>query len=63
MPIGSKIIVLEASNDRTWNEFVYNSKYIININKFGVSGKKADVLKYLEFDKETLLMKIENLLK
>ena len=63
MPIGSKIIVLEASNDRTWNEFVYNSKYIININKFGVSGKKADVLKYLGFDKETLLMKIENLLK
>ena len=63
MPIGSKIIVLEASNDRTWNEFVYNSKYILNINKFGVSGKKADVLKYLEFDKETLLMKIENLLK
>ncbi len=63
MPIGSKVIVLEASNDRTWNEFVYNSKYIININKFGVSGKKADVLKYLEFDKETLLMKIENLLK
>lgn len=63
MPIGSKIIVLEASNDKTWNEFVYNSKYIININKFGVSGKKADVLKYLGFDKETLLMKIENLLK
>lgn len=63
MPIGSKIIVLEASNDRTWNEFVYNSKYILNINKFGVSGKKADVLKYLEFDKDTLLMKIENLLK
>ena len=63
MPIGSKVIVLEASNDRTWNEFVYNSKYIININKFGVSGKKADVLKYLEFDKGTLLMKIENLLK
>ena len=63
MPIGSKIIVLEASNDRTWNEFVYNSKYILNINRFGVSGKKADVLKYLGFDKETLLMKIENLLK
>ncbi len=63
MPIGSKIIVLEASNDKTWNEFVYNSKYILNINKFGVSGKKADVLKYLGFDKETLLMKIENLLK
>ncbi len=63
LPQGIKTIVLELSNDNSWCEYVYNSKYIININKFGKSGKKKDVIEYFEFDTKSLLEKVEKLLK
>lgn len=63
LPLGSKVIVIEVSNDKSWNEFVYNKRYILNLNEFGASGKKIDVLKKYEFDYESLLKRVETLIK
>jgi transketolase len=38
LPIGIKKIVIEPSSDSIWHRFVYNDKYLININTFGASG-------------------------
>lgn len=58
----AKTIVIEASNDTKWLEYT-SKKYLININKFGKSGKKDDVLKYFEFDFESILERVKELLK
>lgn len=60
---GAKIIVIEASNDPKWNEFVYNKKYLLNINDFGISGTKQEIMDYFDFNFEKLLEKTEKLLK
>ncbi len=62
-PIGSKIIVIEASNDPTWNEFIYNKKYFLNINTYGISASKTEILENLGYDFNSLLEKTEKLLK
>lgn len=61
--VGAKVIVIEASNDPVWNEFVYNKKYLLTLNEFGISDTKENVLKHFEFDYESLLDKVEKLLK
>lgn len=58
----AKIIVIETSNDTKWLEYT-DKKYLININKFGKSGKKDDVLKYFDFDFESLKERVKELLK
>lgn len=63
IPKGAKTIVIEASNDPIWNEFVYNKNYILNINNFGISATKEEVIDYFGFNFETLLEKTEKLLK
>ncbi len=63
LPVGVKIVVIEASNDTKWNEFVYKRKYLLNLNSFGMSGKPEDVIKKFELDYETLIGKVERLLK
>ncbi len=62
-PQGVKIIVLEASNDASWNEFVYNKRYLLTLNSYGVSGSRKEVLEYMGFDIGTLVEKCEKLLK
>ncbi len=62
-PVGVRVIAIEASNDKVWNEFVYNKKYILNINEYGKSGSEEEILKYLNFDEYSLLEKTEKLLK
>lgn len=62
-PIGTKIIVVEPSNDNIWNKYVYNTKYLLNLNTFGMSGKGQEVLNYFKFDEESLLEKVRNLLR
>ena len=61
--VGAKIIVLEASNDAKWNEYVYNKRYIINVNSFGKSGSSEELRRYFKFDLDSLEQKIESLLK
>ncbi len=63
LPVGAKTIVIEASNDPIWNEFVYNRNYILNINTFGISGTKSEILDYFDYNLEKLLEKTEKLLK
>ncbi len=63
LPVGYKSIVIEASNDSKWNEFVYKKKYLLNLSSFGESGKGIDVLKKFELDSDSLMQKIEQLLK
>jgi len=50
LPIGAKIIVIEASNDPTWNEFVYNKKYLLNLSEFGISGTKSEILDTFDYN-------------
>lgn len=59
----TKTIVIEASNDKSWNEFVYNNKYLLNIKEFGLSGKSEDVLKTFNFDYDSLFIRVEILIK
>lgn len=63
LPQGVKIIVLEASNDCSWNEFVYNNRYLLTLNTFGISGSRKEILEYMGFDTATLIEKCEKLLK
>lgn len=63
LPFGVKKFVIEASSSYSWHEFVYNDKYLITVDKFGLSGDKDDVLDEFGFTKEKILEKIENLLK
>ena len=63
LPSESKRIVIEASNPLIWNRFATNNEYIIAINDFGFSGPSIEVLKKMNFDYESLKMKIETLLR
>ena len=63
LPIGAKVIVIEASNDPTWNEFVYNKKYLLTLNSFGISANTKEVLETMNFDFDSLLERTEKLLK
>lgn len=54
---------LEAGSTLLWHRFATNPKCALGIDTFGVSGKKNDVLKFLGFDYNTLIMKIKNMLE
>lgn len=62
-PIGAKVVVIEPSNDEHWNKFVYNEKYLINVKDYVISGKNTEILSACGFDFDSLLEKIEKLLK
>ena len=57
-----KVFAIEASNYEGWYEYVYNSKYIINVNTFGASGTKEEVLDHMDFDYESIKNRITKLL-
>lgn len=61
LPKDVKTITLEAGTTLLWNRFASNSKCTLGIDTYGVSGKKEDVLKFVEFDYNTILMKIKNM--
>ncbi len=63
LPVEVRKIVVEASSSFSWNRLVYNSKYLITLDKFGCSGPSSDVYKKYGFDAESLEEKIDNLLK
>ena len=57
------VVTLEASNDSSWYKYATNKECVINVNKFGISASKEDVLKFEDFDYDALKDKIEKLLK
>lgn len=63
LPFGKKVFVIEASSSYSWYDFVYNDKYLITVDKFGLSGSKDDILNEFGFAKDKIIEKIENLLK
>ena len=44
-------------------KFVYNKRYLLTLNSYGVSGSRKEVLEYMGFDIGTLVEKCEKLLK
>ena len=62
IPSMVKVFVIEASNYEGWFEFVYNKKYLININSFGYSGNEEDVINNLGFSYEHIKNRIMKLL-
>jgi len=63
LPIGFKKIVIEAGSSFGWEKFVYNNNYLITLDKFGVSGSKDEVLKYMDFDYNSIEERIIKLIK
>ena len=63
LPKNIRQIAIEAGSSYSWYQFIDDPKYLLNINQFGYSGKKDEVLKKLNFDYESLKLKIEELLK
>jgi len=62
-PIGVKVIVLEAGSKIGWESFVYNQKYLITLDEFGLSGSEETIKKYCQFDYETLKEKVVKLIR
>lgn len=63
LPIGYKVIVIEAASSFGWGSFVYNSSYLITVDSFGASGHSEEVLEKMNFDFETIKKRVENLLR
>lgn len=63
LPIGYKTIVIEYSSSLGWYNYVYNKKYLITLDEFGASGSKDELYEHYGFDIESLVERVENLLK
>lgn len=63
LPVEIRKIAVEASSSLSWHRLIYNRKYLITLDQFGVSGNYKDVYKKYGFDEETLEERIEELLK
>ena len=60
LPKGYKKIVLEFSNDPTWYQLLERSDEFIGVKTFGASANEEDLLKELELDLHSLVIKIKN---
>lgn len=63
IPEGYKKIVIEYASSSDWFRYVRNERYLININNFGKSGTKEEILEYYELDYESVKNHIIDLLK
>lgn len=63
LPIGYKTFVIERLSKFGWHKYVYNDKYIFGLDEFGYSGNSNDILSKLKLDDESIMKKIEKLLK
>ena len=61
IPGGIKTIVVEAGSSFGWYRFVINEKYLMTIDKFGISGTKGEVENYCDFTFEQIKERIRNL--
>lgn len=61
LPKDVKTITIEAGSSLMWHRFASNKDCALGIDTFGVSGSKEDVLRLLEFDENTLLIKIRKI--
>ena len=63
LPVEIRKIVVETSSSLSWNQIIFNEKYLITLDRFGKSGNYKDLYKEFGFDSESLADKIEELLK
>ena len=63
LPFGVKRIVIEAGTSYGWHQFVYNKKYLITLDNYGVSGTRDEVLTYCSFMYDDIKSRILKLLK
>ncbi len=63
LPVEVRKIVIEKASSMSWNSIVFNEKYLITLDQFGVSGDSSDVLKKYGFDVDSLEEKVEDLFK
>ncbi len=61
-PSGSKIFVIEYGSSFGWEKFVSSSDYLFNVNKFGKSGSKDEVLNYCQLNIENIIERIKSLI-
>lgn len=61
-PSGKPIFVLEYGSSYCWEKFVLSSEYLFNINEFGKSGSKEEIINYFNVDLDQLSEKIKSLL-
>ena len=61
LPLGIKTITIEFGSSALWYQFVYNDKYLINVNEFGHSGNTNDILKKMHLDNDSIEEKIKKL--
>jgi transketolase len=63
LPFGVRRIVIEAGTSYGWHGFVYNPKYLITLNNYGVSGTRDEVLSYASFMYNDIKERVIELLK
>ena len=61
LPKNVLTITLEAGSTLLWHRFATNKDCAIGIDSFGASGKSEDVLKFVGFDYNSLLIKIKQI--
>ena len=62
LPKDVPTFVIEAGASLIWNRFATKSEYIFGIDKFGRSGQKDEVTKYLKYDEKLIMQQIQNYL-
>lgn len=62
LPAGFKKFVIEYGSSYSWNKYVYADKYLFNVNDFGKSGSKDDVISSFDLDIESIKKQIKNIL-
>ena len=60
LPKGYKKVVIEFSNDPTWYKILEGSDLFIGVERFGASASEEDILKELELDIQSLVIKIKD---
>ena len=50
IPMGVKVMVIEAGSSFGWHQFVYSDKYLFTVNDFGLSGSRDEVLRACHLD-------------
>ena len=61
-PKGVPIFVIEYGSSFGWEKFVPSSDYLFNVNAFGKSGSRDEILSYFNLSVEQIVEKIKNLL-
>ena len=62
LPKDVKTFVIEASSSYSWYKYVKDDNYLFNVNSFGYSAPKDDVLEKFNLTEEYIINKIEELL-